>query len=71
MRCNDEPNLLRCTKRDGWDNFDPEQLFDAPYIDLECRFSNGEKFGAVRIDSKFRNMADAIHDFLNDVYSKS
>jgi hypothetical protein len=59
-----EPKLLFCTKRDGWDEFDAKCEHEAPYVDLECRFSDGQKFNAVRIDASFPELAESIYGFL-------
>ncbi len=61
-----EPGLIFCTQRDGYDGIGE----DPAYIDLECRFDDGQKFAAVRIHKEFANMANAICDFLNKEYSK-
>ena len=49
-----EPKIIYATVRDGDDVWD-----------LECRFSDGQKYAAVQIDKPFEDLAHKICDFLN------
>lgn len=50
----DEPNVIRATVRDADDE-----------LHIECRFSDGQKFAAVRVDSDFPELANRIASFLS------
>lgn len=56
-----EPELVRCTMRDDFDGIGD----DPSGWSLECRFSDGQKYGAVTIDRPFAKLAWKIMDFLN------
>jgi len=49
-----EPKILFTTVRDGDDEWH-----------IECRFSDGQKFAAVKVDKEFEGLADRISRFLN------
>lgn len=36
-----------------------------PVLDIECRFSDGQKFAAVQVDGRFPELAMRIAEFLN------
>lgn len=50
----DEPNVIKATVRDADDE-----------LHIECRFSDGQKFAAVRVDSDFPELANRIASFLS------
>jgi hypothetical protein len=54
-----EPKVVLCTQRLAEDK---DGIVE---IHLECRFSDGQKFAAVVIDSDFPELADSIEQFLN------
>jgi hypothetical protein len=54
-----EPTLLHCGIRDSADEF------GFPMLDIECRFSDGQKYAAIVIDGEFPQLAEDIRDFLN------
>jgi hypothetical protein len=49
-----EPNVIRATVRDADDE-----------LHIECRFSDCQKFAAVRVDSDFPELANRIASFLS------
>lgn len=54
-----EPTVTHCTMRDSMDS-------DGIYtIDIECRFSDGQKFAAITVESDFPNLASLVCEFLN------
>lgn len=54
-----EPSVVYATVRTREDDLGVE------VFDIECRFSDGQKYGAVTIDSPFPRLAHQICDFLN------
>ncbi len=65
-----EPDLIFCTMRSGYDGDDDYSLDHPAYIDLECRFTDGQKWAPIRISSEFPKLAREIHDFLNNKSKK-
>lgn len=49
-----EPNVIRATVREADDE-----------LHIECRFSDGQKFAAVRVDSDLPELANRIASFLS------
>ena len=56
-----EPKILYATVRESED-----RMGEAHY-DIECRFANGEKFAAVRVDIEFPELAARIAEYLSGV----
>lgn len=54
-----EPTVTYCTQRIAEDENGIEE------IHLECRFSDGQKFAAIIVDSDFPGLADKLEAFLN------
>lgn len=54
-----EPQVLFAGVRDSED----EQGF--PVFDIECRFSDGQKFAPVQVDGRFPELAMRIAEFLS------
>jgi hypothetical protein len=59
---NSEPKVIRAGVRSTTDEF------GYPMLDIECRFSDGQKFAAVRVDGDYESLAHDIADFLNSQY---
>lgn len=57
-----EPTIIYTTVRSSYN--DESELTDGDFH-LECRFSDGQKFGAVQVDREFPNLAHRISDLLN------
>ncbi len=49
-----EPRITHCGVRDGDDEYH-----------IECRFDDGQKFAAVKVDGEFPLLAEFIAAFLN------
>lgn len=58
----EEPQLRYCTLRDDFDGIGP----DPSGWSLECRFSDGQKYGAVTVDRPFEKLAVRVMNFLNE-----
>lgn len=54
-----EPQVIFAGVRDSED----DQGF--PIFDIECRFSDGQKFAAVQVDGNFPELARRIAEFLS------
>jgi hypothetical protein len=54
-----EPRVFHATVREGGPD-------DDPCWDIECRFSDGQKFAAVQVDHRMEKLADWIAGRLND-----
>ncbi len=54
-----EPKVIFATVRDSED----DQGFSV--LDIECRFSDGQKFAAVQVDCGFPELALRISEFLS------
>jgi hypothetical protein len=52
-----EPKVVYATVRDSGD-----EVF--PMLDIECRFSDGQKFAAIQVDGDFPELAESIRKFL-------
>jgi hypothetical protein len=59
MNTDKEPTVTFCTQRIAVDKNGIDE------IHLECRFSDGQKFAAVIVDSDFPELANRIETFLN------
>lgn len=55
-----EPTIIYTTVRSSYDDEINESGFD-----IECRFSDDQKFAAVKVDVEFPNLAHRISDLLN------
>ena len=55
-----EPIVVSAGVRDSFNDT------DEPVHDIECRFSDGQKFAAVTVDGQFPELANRIALFLND-----
>ena len=49
-----EPYVTHATVRESWSES------DHPCWDIECRFSDGQKFAAIQVDYNFEELADFI-----------
>ena len=56
----DEPRVIFAGVRDGEDGQ------GLPVLDIECRFSDGQKFAAIQVDSRFPALANSIAKFLQN-----
>ena len=55
----EEPYVTHATVRESWTD---DGLFGC--WDIECRFSDGQKFAAIQVDHNFERLADLICGFL-------
>ncbi|OGR25913.1 MAG: hypothetical protein A2139_14220 [Desulfobacca sp. RBG_16_60_12] len=60
-----EPQVLFARVRDS----ELQQGF--PVFDIECRFSDGQKFAAVQVDGQFPELATRIAEFLSSLTQRS
>jgi len=54
-----EPRVVSAGVRDSLDDN------GFPVLDIECRFSDGQKFAAVQVSADFPSLASGVADFLN------